>query len=407
MIVRRNFVCPAMRLRTAMRPAAFGVILAMTCGAAPGWGDETLDSTMSDTPVAKSVERLARQIEPSRAGESARLPQYIEFFQRELGNDKRLFAFDVTADVGLGGRVALQGFVEFPETRTALLQFLERLEFDVVDQLQILPSADLGQLKFGLVQAAHSYSYSRPAGRRTIETDCLVGEPLYLLREAEGHFLAHNRDGYLGFIRAKDVRVVDSAAFDRYCQGPHVRLLRDHRSDGGEFLPMGARLKWARQDDTTVTVELPSGKLVALAANDCDVRAERSADIERAIHTATSLLGTPYRWGGCTSDGIDCSGLVQLAFAAAGLHLPRDAYQQCYVGHLTGTRWHRGGMRRGDTMYFLGSDGKIRHTGLYLGDERYIHATTPAVRINSLDPEHDDFDARRAASFAYSRRPIE
>lgn len=399
---------PPVRFSAAtMTLVAVGILLSMACGAAPGRDGENPDLTMSDTPVEKSVELLARQIEPNLAGEPARLQQYVDFFQRELGNDKRLFAFDVTPQAGSAERVTLQGYVEFPETRTALAKFLQQLGFAVVDELETLPSAELGDLKFGLVEVAHSHSFSRATGRRTIETDCLLGEPLYLLRKDAGHFLAHNRDGYLGFIRAEDVRAVDAAAFNEYCQGPRVCLLRDFRSEGGDFLPAGARLKWAGQNGEAVTAELPNGRQITLPADECEVHSERSVDADRAIDTATRLLGTRYQWGGCTSEGIDCSGLVQLAFSAARTHLPRDAYQQFYVGHMTGTRWHRTSMQRGDTLYFLGSDGKIRHTALYLGDDRYLHATTPTVRINSFNPQHADFDARRAASFAFARRPLE
>jgi cell wall-associated NlpC family hydrolase len=98
---------------------------------------------------------------------------------------------------------------------------------------------------------------------------------------------------------------------------------------------------------------------------------------------------------------------VQIGYATAGLHLPRDSYQQFYVGRLTATRWHTAGLRRGDTLYFLGHDGKIRHTGLYLGDDRYLHAVSPVVRINSFNPEHPDYDARRHAAFAFAKRLLD
>lgn len=362
---------------------------------------------MPDSTVEKSVELLARQIEPNLAGDPTRLRQYIDFFRCKLGNDERLFAFHVTPQIGPNDRVTLQGYIEFPETRGTLNQFLRRLGFAFDDELVVVPAAEFGDFKFGFVKVAHSFSFSRPTGRRSAETDCLIGEPLHLLRKENGHLLAHSRDGYLGFVLERDVHVVDAATFAGYLEGPRVCLLRDHRCEQGELLPTGARLKWVSTDEGTVTVALPTGAAVELPAEKCTVRTASDTDIERVIQTATQLLGTRYEWGGCTSAGIDCSGLVQLGFATAGLHLPRDANQQCYVGRLTATRWHRAGMRRGDTLYFLGSDGKIRHTGLYLGDERYLHATSPAVCMNSLNPEHDDFDARRAASFAFAKRPIE
>ena len=88
-------------------------------------------------------------------------------------------------------------------------------------------------------------------------------------------------------------------------------------------------------------------------------------------------------------------------------HLPRDANQQYYLGRLTATRGHTSAMRRGDTMYFIGNDGKIRHTAIYLGGERYLNAEVPRVRIGSVNPAHKDYDQRRHKSFAFAKRLVE
>ena len=132
-----------------------------------------------------------------------------------------------------------------------------------------------------------------------------------------------------------------------------------------------------------------------LPAKSCEVNHDPTADIEKVIARGKQVLGTNYLWGGKTSEGVDCSGLVQLSYKAAGIHLPRDAYQQFYMGRFSATRWHKAGMRRGDTLYFLGHDGKIRHTGIYLGDNRYLQAIIPIAPISSFDPTDPDYDARR------------
>ena len=95
--------------------------------------------------------------------------------------------------------------------------------------------------------------------------------------------------------------------------------------------------------------------------------------------------------------------LVQIAFGAEGINLPRDSNQQVYLGALVATRWYRQGLRRGDVLYFLGRHGKIRHTGIYLGDGNYIESVRPTVRITSFDPEDESYDARRDASFVFAK----
>jgi cell wall-associated NlpC family hydrolase len=368
--------------------------------------DEVVLPTTEDFSISRVLERLARRIEPDLKGKSDRLPQYVDFFRSELGNDSRLFAFNVTARSTGGRRAELQGFVEFPETRTALTKFLTALGFKVDDKLETLPAAGLGKQIFGIVKSPHSICYDRPSGKQRPENDCLIGEPLYLLREENGHMLAHSGKGYLGYVRGKDVLRVDAAAFAHYQDGQRVRVKSDQKI-GDIMIPAGAMLKLAGNESDAIIVELPTATRVKLPAKVCEIRREPAAEIDAVVAHAKQLLGTNYLWGGKTSQGIDCSGVVQSSYAAVGVHLPRDAYQQIYVGQLSATRWHRSGLRRGDTLFFLGDEGKIRHTALYLGEDRYLQAVMPVVRVSSFNPTHPDYDARHAAAFAFAKRPVD
>jgi cell wall-associated NlpC family hydrolase len=370
------------------------------------FGDDVDLPTAEEFSVPRVVERLARRVEPELAGKPERLPHYVDFFRSELGNDARLCAFHVTAKSLDGDHVELLGYTEFPETRSTLVKFLKVLGFKVDDQMESLPAAGLGKEIFGLLKAPHSICFDQPNGRQRPENDCLIGEPLYALREEHGHLLVHSGEGYLGYVRSRDVRRVDATDFAKYLAGKRVRIKSDQKV-GELTIPAGASLKWNRGDDQTVTVELPTGQHVKLPAASCEMHRDTAADIEKVVAKGKQVLGTHYLWGGKTSEGIDCSGLVQSSYLAAGVHLPRDAYQQFYVGQLSATRWHTAGLRRGDTLYFLGDDGKIRHTGIYLGDNHYMHAVIPVARINSVNPADNDYDAKRHAAFAFAKRPVD
>jgi gamma-D-glutamyl-L-lysine dipeptidyl-peptidase len=385
----------------------FGIVLSLVLASRHlAFGDDVDLPTAEEFSVPKVVERLARRIEPELAGKPERLPHYVDFFRSELGNDSRLCAFHVTTKVGDGGVVELSGYTEFPETRAALAKFLNVLGFKVDDRMESLPTAGLGKEIFGLVQAPHSVCYDKPSGRHRPENDCLIGEPLYLLREDDGYLLVHSGEGYLGYVRSKDVLRVDAAGFAKYLAGKRVRI-KANQKIGELLIPASASLKWVSSDDETVSVELPNGQQLKLPAGACEMHRDTTADIEKTIAKGKQVLGTKYLWGGKTSEGIDCSGLVQSSYLAAGVHLPRDAYQQFYVGQLSATRWHTAGLRRGDTLYFLGADGKIRHTGIYLGDDHYMHAVLPVARINSFNPADKDYDAKRHDAFAFAKRPVD
>jgi hypothetical protein len=354
-------------------------------------------------------EQLLREIEPDLQGRPERLPVYLQRFRQSVIRDPRLFAFEARAEWLDGKCVRLTGCVEFAEHRAALLELLEKLGFaQVDDRLESLPSAQLGTKRFGLVQVSHSFAYDHPTGERSVENDCLLGEPVYLLREAEaGYFLCHCHEGYLGYIAGCDIRRVDEAEFLRYQSGRQVRLCEDYTA-GGTRLPIGTRLNCTAHTQDAVQVLLPAGEMARIPAAKCErIDSTCNPAVERAIDAALRLRGTPYLWGGRTSAGIDCSGLVQTAFGTAGIRLPRDSDQQAYLGRLTATRWSRAGLRRGDTLYFLRSDGRVGHTAIYLGEDQYLEAVRPAVQITSFNPQHPNYSATRNAAFAFAKRAVD
>jgi gamma-D-glutamyl-L-lysine dipeptidyl-peptidase len=349
--------------------------------------------------------RLAAKAELDRAGKLARLPQYLELFKREVVKDARLFAFDVRASAadGAGDAITLDGFSEYVEQRDAVVGFLHALGFAKIDdRIKIAPAFAPDAKTFAIVNHPRTFLFdhaSSPA-RETV-SECTVGEPLYLLQdENDGHLLCHASDGYVGYVRAEHVVRVDQRQFDEYRGGDRAVLLQSTEHDGVR-IPVGATLKAAPDG-----VLLPDGKSIRVDAEHVR-RVTLYPRIERVIDTALKMVGTKYVWGGKTADGIDCSGLVQLAYRAHGVHLPRDSDQQALVGSLVATRWHRTGLRRGDTLFFLGRHGTITHTAIYLGEDKYIEAAGPDVRVSSFDPKHTAYAERNAKSFCFGRRIFE
>ncbi|PJI50551.1 MAG: hypothetical protein CTR55_04235 [Pseudomonas sp.] len=111
------------------------------------------------------------------------------------------------------------------------------------------------------------------------------------------------------------------------------------------------------------------------------------ADTSRIIARAYELIGTPYRWGGQTEeDGFDCSGLlVYLYRSIAHRKLPRTTHSMIAQRH---NAVERDELQPGDAVFFNhNGEGGTSHVGLYIGDDRFIHApsTGKSIRIDSLD----------------------
>ena len=105
-----------------------------------------------------------------------------------------------------------------------------------------------------------------------------------------------------------------------------------------------------------------------------------------ALAFAKSMMGTPYKWGGETpQEGFDCSGLVQWAYAKAGVSLPRVTDQQFVAPG--GVPVKRRDLLPGDLVFFRDSTGYVHHVGISLGGDRFVGAphTGAKVRIDSLD----------------------
>jgi cell wall-associated NlpC family hydrolase len=105
-----------------------------------------------------------------------------------------------------------------------------------------------------------------------------------------------------------------------------------------------------------------------------------------------------YLWGGTVGPNFDCSGLIQTAFAASGIWLPRDSYQQ--EAFTQSIAWDA--LELGDLVFF-GTPDRTKHVGLYLGQGCYIHSSgidqgRNGIGIDSLT------DLRHPVSAAYHRQ---
>lgn len=148
---------------------------------------------------------------------------------------------------------------------------------------------------------------------------------------------------------------------------------------------------WAR----IVTVYGYDGWIRREALEDADGELPPASE-QTALQAAYTFLGAPYLWGGLTAAGIDCSGLVHMAYRLSGRLVPRDAWQQEEAGR----RVAQSTAAPGDLITY-GTGERADHIAFWAGETRILHATGR----NSLgvveEPEPEDMRASRRVMITF------
>ncbi|WP_425517512.1 C40 family peptidase [Paenibacillus agaridevorans] len=115
------------------------------------------------------------------------------------------------------------------------------------------------------------------------------------------------------------------------------------------------------------------------------------------MESVNEVIGSPYKWGGTTVKGFDCSGFILHIFNQFDVKLPRTSSSQAD----TGIEVAKGKLREGDLVFFNTSGKGISHAGIYIGEGKFAHSSTSrGVTISKLS---DDYYKKR---YVTARRVI-
>ncbi|MHB8945963.1 MAG: NlpC/P60 family protein [Bacillota bacterium] len=338
--------------------------------------------------------------------------------------DKRLYVMDVEP-AARRGVVTLNGAVSDEKVRTVITSSVAKVEGvrRVVDRLTLLPEAKLGAKKYAVLDQAVVNLGDGPGADEGdhLVTQGLLGMTVDLLQEKDGWYRVRlEDDGYLGWVAAAHLTIVDKAGRDAWLAGQRAvvtaRTTRvyENASKGAKVLAeatIGTDLPAPAESPKAgfARVLLPGGKSgwVELAAINLFPAEQQVFAAKRGpegvIATAKLFLGLPYLWGGTSGRGFDCSGFTQFAFRTNGYDLPRDADMQYAVGDPVPDRSQ---LKPGDLVYFSTYKSGPSHVGIYLGNDRYINAAGAGVVIYSFNPNDKDFNATLDKQYLGARRVI-
>ncbi|MCU0429186.1 MAG: C40 family peptidase [Cytophagaceae bacterium] len=137
---------------------------------------------------------------------------------------------------------------------------------------------------------------------------------------------------------------------------------------------------------SSTSTKSPEKNTSTKSSTKTEKKSSESTQARTVIKEARTFMGTPYKYGGNTRAGIDCSGLMCQSFKSAGITLPRTAQDQAAFGKSVPVK----DIRVGDLVFFTDKKGnsKITHVGLVTevrgeGQVKFIHASTKAGVIEA------------------------
>ncbi|MGE4220357.1 MAG: C40 family peptidase [Alphaproteobacteria bacterium] len=211
--------------------------------------------------------------------------------------------------------------------------------------------------------------YAAPEDGRGRTTELLHGETVRVYDTAGGWaWMQNDADSYVGYVRADALSAPGPASTHRvaalrsfvYAEPDLKSAVRDWRS-------IGSRV--AAAEHKGGYVRCAGGWMFA------DHLAPLGDHAPDWAGTALRFLGTPYLWGGRSSLGLDCSGLVQVALGEAGIDWPRDTDMQAACGEEVPFAGDEAVLRRGDLVFWKG------HVGIWADAGCFVHANATHMAV--------------------------
>jgi hypothetical protein len=357
-------------------------------------------------------------IQVSAQMDSEEINKIVNEVRNKFAPDKRTAVFSITSKVE-DGIIYLSGETNLPKAKEELFDNLKSMKIN--DQIALLPSKNLGENIYGIVNLSVVNIRTKPEHSAELATQALLGSSLKILKSNGEWYLVQCEDAYIGWLDDDGLQLMDKQRFDDWRNSKNVIVTasftnalseRNSNSFPVSDLVAGNLLKEISRDDEFSKVEFPDNRQAYVSVNDIQDYnlwlKSRETSFDGIYATAKSLMGIPYLWGGTSNKGVDCSGFTKIVFRAHGIELPRDASQQVHVGELVDTKNGFSNLIPGDFLFFGSKDSisgkeKITHVAIYIGKLEFIHSSG-RVRINSFDKSKSNYAEDRLRTFIKAKR---
>lgn len=275
-----------------------------------------------------------------------------------------------------------------------------------------LLATETAKLERALVAGAVENLYERPDETSPVDNQAILGEPLEVLETTAGFARVRTISGNVAWIPERAIRrgaQLGGRIAEVTSNTAHVYSSPSF-TEARPLLtaPLGARAAVTqtleRDGHTWVRVALPDGRSGFVAGP--DLRAGSASDA-RPIGTPAEwlamgqrFLGAPYTWGGTTPLGFDCSGLVYRILQQHGVVVKRNSSEMAFrEPQLVPVSFEK--LRPGDLVFF-GTEERIDHVGMWMGEGRVLQAT--AYGVPSTQVTEYAASERLTSRYRYARR---
>lgn len=218
----------------------------------------------------------------------------------------------------------------------------------------------------------------KPRRDAKVASQALFGEQVELIQRVDDWSLITTPDQYPGWIHTSSLTSRNQpylADLEVTRLAAHLYSVPDVEFGPLMTLPFGVKLLTLSKPDLRwIEVQCPNGTKAFI----------QQGDVTPQPFSIFQFLGLPYTWGGRSSFGFDCSGFIQMLYGRLGLSLPRDANQQVLDAQFHTT----GRLEPGDLIFWGFSEKEIKHVGIFLGEDQFIHTSSkenkPYLRLSKL-----------------------